>query len=212
MSSIVVAGDTSGSVTLQAPATAGSVVVTLPSANGTMLTNNSTITPSAGSVNQAALATGVAGTGPAFSAYMSANQSISQNTWTKAQLNTKEFDTANCFDATTNYRFTPNVAGYYQVNFCLWGSSTSTYGLAVAGSIYKNGSFYKRATVNLLGGSAGSTPLNEIGTQLSAVIYMNGSTDYLEFYGYEYGYSANGIIEGGQPYLTTASAVLMRAA
>ncbi len=36
MSSIVVAGDTSGSVTLQAPATAGSVVVTLPSASGTM--------------------------------------------------------------------------------------------------------------------------------------------------------------------------------
>lgn len=36
MSSVVIAGDTSGSVTLQAPATAGSVVVTLPAASGTM--------------------------------------------------------------------------------------------------------------------------------------------------------------------------------
>jgi hypothetical protein len=35
MSSIVVAGDTSGSVTLQAPAVAGSPVLTLPSSVGT---------------------------------------------------------------------------------------------------------------------------------------------------------------------------------
>ena len=149
---------------------------------------------------------------PAFSAYLSANQSgISQNTWTKATLNTEEFDTANCFDSTTNYRFTPNVAGYYQVNFTLWASSTNQYGSAVAGSIYKNGSAYKRTTINLVGGSGGTTPINEVGTQVSAVIYMNGSTDYLEFYGYEYGYSANGIIEGGTTYYTNASAVLVRA-
>lgn len=37
MSSVVIAGDTSGSVTLQAPATAGSVVVTLPATSGTMV-------------------------------------------------------------------------------------------------------------------------------------------------------------------------------
>ena len=36
MSSIVVAGDTSGSVTLQAPATAGSTVLTLPATSGTL--------------------------------------------------------------------------------------------------------------------------------------------------------------------------------
>ena len=36
MSSIVVNGDTSGSVTLSAPTVAGTVTVTLPSASGTM--------------------------------------------------------------------------------------------------------------------------------------------------------------------------------
>jgi hypothetical protein len=41
MSSIVVAGDTSGSVTLSAPAVAGSVVITLPTASGTMATTDS---------------------------------------------------------------------------------------------------------------------------------------------------------------------------
>lgn len=156
---------------------------------------------------------GVAGTGPAFSAYMSANQTgISQNTWTKTTLNTEEFDTASCFDSSTNYRFTPNVAGYYQVNFTLWGTSSTAYGASVAGSIYKNGSAYKRTTVNLLGGSAGSTPINEIGTQVSAIIYMNGSTDYLEFYGYEYGYSANGLFVGGNTSFTNASAAMIRSA
>ena len=38
MSSIVVAGDTSGSVTLQAPAVAGSTVLTLPAVSGTLPT------------------------------------------------------------------------------------------------------------------------------------------------------------------------------
>ena len=43
MSSIVVAGDTSGSVTLSAPAVAGSTVLTLPSVSGTVLTDQSSL-------------------------------------------------------------------------------------------------------------------------------------------------------------------------
>ena len=49
MSSIVVAGDTSGSVTLQAPAVAGSTVLTLPAVSGTVITTGTTgqVIPSA---------------------------------------------------------------------------------------------------------------------------------------------------------------------
>jgi len=43
MASVVVNGDTSGAVTLSAPAVAGTVTVTLPSTSGTMLTTASTI-------------------------------------------------------------------------------------------------------------------------------------------------------------------------
>ncbi len=43
MSSIVVAGDTSGSITLSAPAIAGSTTLTLPSTSGTVLTNASSL-------------------------------------------------------------------------------------------------------------------------------------------------------------------------
>ena len=41
MSSIVIAGDTSGSVTLQAPATAGTTILTLPATSGTVITSAS---------------------------------------------------------------------------------------------------------------------------------------------------------------------------
>jgi len=50
MSSIVISGDTSGSVTLQAPAVAGSTILTLPATTGTVaLTSSvpSAATPSA---------------------------------------------------------------------------------------------------------------------------------------------------------------------
>jgi hypothetical protein len=43
MSSIVVAGDTSGSITLQAPAVSGSTVLTLPTTSATLITDSSGI-------------------------------------------------------------------------------------------------------------------------------------------------------------------------
>jgi hypothetical protein len=107
MSSISIAGDTSGSIILQAPSVSGSTTLTLPTTSGTIITNT------AGTVTQTMLATGVAGTGPAVSAYESGNQSISSNVWTKVTLGTEEFDTNNNFASS---RFTPTVAGYYQIN------------------------------------------------------------------------------------------------
>lgn len=124
-----------------------------------------------GAVTQSTIATGVAGTGPAFGAYQNSSQALSVNTYTKVQLQAEEFDTANCFDSTTNYRFTPNVAGYYQLN-----GATYVGGNALIG-IYKNGSEYKRG--------------NQVGTvnamaqlTVSTIIYLNGSTDYVELWAY----------------------------
>ena len=52
MASIVVAGDTSGTVTLSAPATAGTTTLTLPTTSGTVLTSASNTNFPAGSVIQ----------------------------------------------------------------------------------------------------------------------------------------------------------------
>jgi hypothetical protein len=110
------------------------------------------------------------GTGPAFSAYRNANQAITASTWTKVQFNTEEFDTANCFDSTTNYRFTPTVAGYYQFTGQVESSGNQAY---LYTSIYKNGTEFKRSST---GNNVGT------GNTISALIYMNGTTDYVELY------------------------------
>ena len=124
---------------------------------------------------QADLATGVAGNGPAFSAYQSAPQNITTATLTKLTINTEEFDTASCYDPTTNYRFTPNVAGYYQVNGCFAFVSPVSTSLIL---IYKNGARFKDGVLG------SSTTLTNQGSNVSALIYMDGSTDYLELYGF----------------------------
>lgn len=153
-----------------------------------------------GGITQSYLATGVAGTGPAFSAYLPTNQTVSSGTPTKITLSTEEFDTASCYDNSTNYRFTPNVAGYYQVEFCVGGNSSS---VALVASIYKNGSSWKQAIW-----AAPSTTGVSISMPVVALMYMNGSTDYIEFYGQTNGGT---VIQSGQNY-TYAMATLVRAA
>ena len=126
-----------------------------------------------GTVTQADLAANVAGNGPAFSAYQSAGTTTATATFTKLAFQTEEFDTANCYDNTTNYRFTPNVAGYYQVNGCVQaGLSTQLI------SIYKNGSEYRRGNQSGAGGY-------NVQTLVSALVYLNGTTDYIELYWYQ---------------------------
>jgi hypothetical protein len=115
----------------------------------------------------------VSGNMPAFSAYQSSAQSLTANTITKLQYQTEEFDTANCFDSTTNYRFTPTVAGYYQVNGAYVASTNRTYNVLY---VYKNGSNYKM-------GQAGNNT-SGLGTSVSVLVYLNGSTDYVELYGF----------------------------
>jgi len=147
-------GATSGAVTLAAPAVAGSNTATFPAATGTVM---------------------VSGNMPAFSAYRSGTQSISNSTYTKVQLNAEEFDTANAFDSTTNYRFTPQVAGYYQINGEINAGGSSPVASASAIAIYKNGSPYKYGVYTIAAGA---------NVSVSSLVYLNGSTDYVELYGY----------------------------
>ena len=54
-------------------------------------------------------------TTPAFHATKSANSNISSGTDTKIEFNSELFDTDNTYDNSSNYRFTPAVAGKYFV-------------------------------------------------------------------------------------------------
>lgn len=115
--------------------------------------------------------------GPAFSAYRStSNQSLTTGTPTKVLLNAEEFDTSGCFDSTTNYRFTPTVPGYYRFEFAV-GLPGTTITSAWAG-VYKNGTEAKRGLqANLSSGNA-----SYIQSTGNALIYLNGTTDYVELW------------------------------
>jgi len=148
---IAISGDTSGNLAFQTQT--GTYTQTVPNATGTVM---------------------VSGNQPAFSAVKLTNQSISNSTFTKIAFTGETFDTANAFDSTTNYRFTPQVAGYYQLNAL--GQFDGTAVTRVILSFYKTGSLY------YIGADFSSTIPPRIGT--SCIMYLNGSTDYAEMYGY----------------------------
>lgn len=156
-------------------------------------------------IQQADLAANVAGNGPAFSVY-SALQTINNITATKITLSNEVFDTNSNFDQTTNYRFQPTVAGYYQINGRVTLQVTNAANAAVA-MIYKNG-----LCVAL--GTATSTTTAYPTASVSSVVAMNGSTDYIELYCYSLGggnYSTvNGVFTIGDG--TNLTGALVRAA
>ena len=146
------------------------------------------------------------GNGPAFNAYLSNNQSVNQNTNTKVLFDTERFDTNNNFDTSTS-RFTPTVAGYYQVNLNIFHDYTGSYAAgSIKANIYKNGSNYIFAQLsNATSGYAYGC------YSLTALIYMNGSTDYLEAYGTNPNPTGSAVFDGGAT-VTNFSACLVRGA
>ena len=149
---------------------------------------------------------GVAGTGPAFSVYMSANQTPSNNTFTKCPLDTEDYDTASCFNTSTN-RFTPNVAGYYQINATVTCYSSNTSLVAGYTFIYKNGTTIVGAAYVI------NVPYSLIlQPAASCVVYLNGTTDYIELYGQANASGSSQIFAGGNQQYTVMSGSLVRAA
>ncbi len=175
MGDIVLAGATSGTIAVTPTAVAGSNTLTLPASTGTVM-----VSPQALTIPNTTGTVMVSGNMPAFYAYRETSvQSVSTTTWTKIQFNAESFDTANCFDSTTNYRFTPNVAGYYQINATLTTNYSTLKRLLF--QFYKNGNTYSGAS-DLDKGSAEASSFNTASG--STMVYMNGSTDYLEVYVY----------------------------
>ena len=116
--------------------------------------------------------------GPAFSAYAAANtQTIPNNAQTKVLFQTEEYDTNNCYSSS---KFTPNVAGYYQLNSMVRIDGASGTGEFTI-FLYKNGVQYKRGTNN--GGTQIATNLWTL--LVNSIAYANGTTDYFEIYVYQ---------------------------
>jgi len=112
---------------------------------------------------------------PAFQAELDTEQSITDGTTTVIAFETKTLDTDNCY-STSTYRFTPNKAGKYFVY-------AQTYPDAQANSqlddcflyLYKNGSEIFQSGANFNDNNPRNHWLN-----LSFIVDMNGTTDYLD--------------------------------
>ena len=190
MSSIVVSGDTSGAITIAAPAVAGTNTLTLPASTGTVTVLGNTSTGSGSIV----LATSPTITGltftsastaaPAFSAYpATVTTSLPNATYTAPiGFDTEFFDTASCFNATNAtvggipaYAFKPTTAGYYQIDGCVsWGAGG---GAANYLGINKNGTEFVDSPYFYTGGTTAAS--------ISVLLYLNGTTDYIQFGAYQ---------------------------
>jgi len=115
---------------------------------------------------------------PAFEAYRSSNQTPSNDTITKVQFNTEVYDTDSAYDNSTNFRFTPQVAGKYFAYGNVRGDAQSATDLDLI-EIYirKNGTTQANQAINYGGNDIDNATIN-----ISAVVDMNGSSDYLELW------------------------------
>jgi len=124
---------------------------------------------------------------PAFHATMSADQTgATNNTFTKISFNTETFDSDGTYDHSSNYRWTPAVAGKYfvsaQVDLRDNGANEDLQQKTIA--IYKNGSAHRIASFKTSSGDyiAG----NAVQTISITDILSLDDDDYIEIFAKAY--------------------------
>ena len=119
-------------------------------------------------VTQTKLAPNVAGNGPLI--FTGSNTVTAVPTGfsaTKITLDSKQIDTNNNF---ANSRFTPTLAGYYQINVTV---ETGAGAKALCALIRKNGAAILNGT---------TAEILTFASSSSMILYCNGSTDYIELF------------------------------
>jgi len=114
---------------------------------------------------------------PSCLAIPSGTTTLAANGFTKiALLGTPTFDIGSFFDHTTNSRYTPTKAGIYHFDGVMY-LSTSVSATIYSVVVYLNGSLYQ---VGNLSTDASTTIILTV----SGLVTLNGSTDYIELWGY----------------------------
>ena len=111
---------------------------------------------------------------PAFHAYAGADQSnLSDDTYTKLAMNTEFYDTDSKYD-TSNYRFTPTIAGKYHFGACVYIDASANYATM-------NIAFYKNGSQLFYVSDGNSSEDSSSAAVISATIELD-SDDYVELY------------------------------
>jgi len=115
---------------------------------------------------------------PAFLAKNSANLNMSDDTITKVNFDTEDFDSDGNYDHSSNYRFTPQTAGKYMI-YAQAFLTTQAANEFNSGQlwIYKNGSQHIETNSNQGNNFPEAETLN-----VSSIVTFNGSSDYVEIY------------------------------
>ena len=125
--------------------------------------------------------------GPVLYASVASAQTVTNNTFTKVTMTNVAVDSASAF---SNSRFQPKTAGYYLVTIGIFASGATNTNL-VEGVVHKNGT-----------PSIGGSLVYSLNAYVSAksnvagIVYMNGTTDYIETYARVVGSGALSINEG----------------
>ena len=126
---------------------------------------------------------GVTATGfnnPAFEADLSGDQSITSGANTKVTFDAELYDSNSAYDNSSNYRFTPQVAGKYWCYATVRADGTASTVNYMILSFYKNGSVYpdsNRPFWRFL-----NNPIDDFTGTLGFTIDLNGSSDYVEVF------------------------------
>ena len=162
MSSIKLKGSTSGDITISAPAVAGTNTLTLPANSGEITVGGNNT--------------------PYFSVRMSADQTATDNSWTKVDFDTVIMESGVTFD-TTNNRFTvpSGAGGIYQINAHIAFQSTVNADIAQCyARYYLNGA---GTTGTPVYNFAGNLTAKQFAVQYSRIIPLSEG-DYVEMYGF----------------------------
>jgi len=116
---------------------------------------------------------------PAFEARLSSGDvTLSNDTATKLNINDEIYDSNNCYDNSSNYRFTPTTSGKYYVYGSIYYQGSATDNIkSFQTMLYKNGSPIK---VSYLGNP--NEPFQSGCIMIACVTDMNGSSNYLELF------------------------------
>jgi len=132
---------------------------------------------------------------------LSGDQTVASNTNDVLISFVDDFDPNNWWNATSK-QFTPTIAGYYNISLHVWWTAASVTTNQYNVQIRKNSStsaIFQNQTVTGAGTAQGG----------SRIIYLNGSTDYVDFTAYNGDSSTRSLQWGGAGQGTWFSAALM---
>jgi len=118
---------------------------------------------------------------PAFEARLaSGDVSLSADTSTKLNINDEIYDSNNCYDNSSNYRFTPTTAGKYYVYGSVYYQASATDNMkSFSTQIKKNGAELKMSYL-----ASPNSGMNSGTIITSCITDMNGSSNYLELFAF----------------------------